>query len=42
MIETGLSILNNLIESFALLVSYLEKVIRKVNWQMRAVMIGHI
>ena len=42
MIETGLSILNNLIESFALVVNYLQKVIGKVSWQMRAVMIGHI
>jgi hypothetical protein len=41
-IEIGLFIQRNLIESFALVVNYLQRGIKKVNWQMRGIVIGYI
>jgi hypothetical protein len=41
-IEIGLFILRNLIESFALVVNCFQKVIKKVSWQMTGIMIGYI
>jgi hypothetical protein len=41
-IEIGLFILRNLIESFVLVVNYLRKGIGKVNWQIRGITIGYI
>jgi hypothetical protein len=41
-IEIGLFIQRNLIEFFALVVNYLQRSIKKVNWQMRGIVIGYI
>ena len=41
-IESGLSILWNSKEYFALVVNYLHKDIERDSWQMRGIMIGYI
>jgi hypothetical protein len=41
-IEIGLFILRNLIESFSLVVNCFRNVIEKVSWQMTGIMIGYI